>query len=71
MPAITTLKKKGNSRIWEGECPEGDCNSQFSVSAPVWNPKIEVLAAFKDVRPAGSHVHGKFWIDAHRERGGE
>ncbi|MDA1188721.1 MAG: hypothetical protein O2854_03470 [Chloroflexi bacterium] len=71
MPAITPLKKKGKSKIWKGECPDGNCVDGFSVSAPVWDPKIDVLTAFKEVRPEGKHVHGKYWVDAHKELGGE
>ena len=71
MPGISTFQIRGVSRLWNGRCPVRGCQQGFHIEAAPWQAKIDVLEAFRFVRPGGRHVHGSFFVNAHQERGGE
>ncbi|HAL48582.1 MAG TPA: hypothetical protein DCP37_12590 [Dehalococcoidia bacterium] len=72
MPVLDISRPLGASaRLWEGGCPNPGCTKRFQIEADPDQPKIDVLSAFKAVRPKGRHVHGSFWVMQHRESGGQ
>ncbi|MBI4200412.1 MAG: hypothetical protein HY535_08075 [Chloroflexi bacterium] len=71
MPRISEREVRDASRVWEGECPAPKCEKAVRIEAAPWQPKVDVLRAFKYVRPTGRHAHGTYVVNGHWEYGGE
>ena len=71
MPQFNKVEVFAAFRVWKGHCPAYGCTEAFTIEASPWQPRGDVLKAFKIIRPRGKHVHGNFFVYEHRERGGE
>lgn len=71
MPRFQRSYPGNATLVWQGRCPAPKCTKTFKIESDPWQPKSDVLMAFKSVRPKKRHLHGTFYVYEHLERGGE